>query len=185
MKIRIIKYFSWPNENRLSNTMTICKFIKDKRFWGFPGGSDDKESPCSVGDLGLIPVSGRSPEEGNGNPLQYSCLENPIDRGAWRASTWYILALIYSFPFFWTVKIKTYVCLKDFRLVGLVAKLCPTLVTPWTGACLALLFMGFSRQEYWVGCLLQGIFLTQVLNPRLLHCRQIFCQLSYKGSKRL
>ena len=44
---------------------------------GFPGGSDGKESACSVGDLGSIPGSGRSPGEGNGNPLQYSCLENP------------------------------------------------------------------------------------------------------------
>ena len=51
----------------------------------FPGGSDDKESACNAGDLGLIPGSGRSPGEGNGNPLQYSCLENPMDRGAWWA----------------------------------------------------------------------------------------------------
>ena len=51
---------------------------------GFPGGSDGKESACNAGDLGLIPGSGRSPEERNGNPLQYSCLENPMDRGAWR-----------------------------------------------------------------------------------------------------
>ena len=49
---------------------------------GFPGGSDDKESACNAGDLGLIPGLGRSPGEGNGNPLQYSCLENPMDRGA-------------------------------------------------------------------------------------------------------
>ena len=53
---------------------------------GFPGGSDDKESTYSAGDLGLIPVLGRSPGEGNGNPLQYSCLENSMDRGAWRAT---------------------------------------------------------------------------------------------------
>ena len=53
---------------------------------GFPGGSDDKESACNAGDLGLIPGSGRSPGEGNGNPLQYSCLENPMDRGAWQAT---------------------------------------------------------------------------------------------------
>ena len=45
---------------------------------GFPGGSVSKESACSAGDLGLIPGSGRTPGEGNGNPLQYSCLENPI-----------------------------------------------------------------------------------------------------------
>ena len=52
---------------------------------GFPGGSDSKESACDVGDLGSIPGSGRSPGEGNGNPLQYSCLENPMDREAWLA----------------------------------------------------------------------------------------------------
>ena len=45
----------------------------------FPGGSDGKESASHAGDLGLIPGSGRSPGEGNGNPLQYSCLENPMD----------------------------------------------------------------------------------------------------------
>ena len=50
---------------------------------GFPGGSDDKVSAYSAGDPGSIPGSGRSPGEGNGNPLQYSCLENPMDRGAW------------------------------------------------------------------------------------------------------
>ena len=44
----------------------------------FPGGSDGKESACSAEDPGLIPGSGRSPGEGNGNPLQYSCLENPM-----------------------------------------------------------------------------------------------------------
>ena len=48
---------------------------------GFPGGSDGKVSAYSVGDLGLIPGMGRSSGEGNGNPLQYSCLENPMDGG--------------------------------------------------------------------------------------------------------
>ena len=48
----------------------------------FPGGSDGKASACNVGDPGLIPGSGRSPGEGNGNLLQYSCLENHMDRGA-------------------------------------------------------------------------------------------------------
>ena len=46
-------------------------------FWGFPGGSDGKESACNVGDLGSVPGLGRSPGGGQGNPLQYSCLENP------------------------------------------------------------------------------------------------------------
>ena len=52
---------------------------------GFPGGSDSKESACSAGDLGSIPGLGRSPREGNGNPLQYPCLENLMDRGSWWA----------------------------------------------------------------------------------------------------
>ena len=47
---------------------------------GFPGGSVIKNLPANAGDAGLIPASGRSPGEGNGNPLQYSCLENPMDR---------------------------------------------------------------------------------------------------------
>ena len=49
----------------------------------FPGGSDGKASVYNVGDPGLRPGLGRSPGEGNGNPLQYYCLENPMDRGAW------------------------------------------------------------------------------------------------------
>ena len=49
----------------------------------FPGGSDGKASVYTAGDLGSIPGLGRSLGEGNGNPLQYSCLENPMDRGAW------------------------------------------------------------------------------------------------------
>ena len=53
---------------------------------GFPGGSDGKKSACNVGDPGSILGSGRSPGGGNGNPLQYSCLENPMDRGAWQAT---------------------------------------------------------------------------------------------------
>ena len=52
----------------------------------FPEGSDGKESTCSAGDPGSIPGSGRSPGEENGNPLQYSCLENSMDRGAWQAT---------------------------------------------------------------------------------------------------
>ena len=55
-------------------------------FLGFPGGSEGKESTCNAGDLGLIPGLGRSPGGGHGNPLQYSYLENPMDKGAWRAT---------------------------------------------------------------------------------------------------
>ena len=52
---------------------------------GFPGGSDDKESACNAGDLASVPGSGRSPGRENGKPFQYSCLENPVDRGTWQA----------------------------------------------------------------------------------------------------
>ena len=70
-----IPYASWCNKKEI-------KFD----ILGFPGGSNGEESACNVGDLGSIPPSGRSPGEGNGYPLQYSCLESPIDRGAWWAT---------------------------------------------------------------------------------------------------
>ena len=59
--------------------MTEQQQLEDE---GFPGGSDGKESACNVGDSGLIPGLGRSPGEGNGNSLQYSCLDNNMDWGA-------------------------------------------------------------------------------------------------------
>ena len=64
------QYCNQKNNNVLSVTV------------GFPGGSVVKNQPANEGDKGLIPGSGRSPGEGSGNPLQYSCLGNPIDRGA-------------------------------------------------------------------------------------------------------
>ena len=57
--------------------------------WGFPGGLDGKESACNAGELNSIPGSGRSSGEGGGNPLQYSCLDNPKDQGTWQDySSW-------------------------------------------------------------------------------------------------
>ena len=53
---------------------------------GFPGGPVVKNLPANAGDVGSVPGSGRSPGEENGNPLQYSCLGNPMDRGAWQAT---------------------------------------------------------------------------------------------------
>ena len=66
----------------------MCQDIYRKIFnvVGFPGGSDGKESACIAGDLGSIPGLGRFPGEGNGCPLQYSSLENSLDRGAWQAT---------------------------------------------------------------------------------------------------
>ena len=55
-------------------------------FSSFPGGSDGKQCACNAGDPGLIPGSGRYPEEGHDNPLQFSCLENRLDRGPWQTT---------------------------------------------------------------------------------------------------
>ena len=85
----MICYFTLIFVSRLS--LTVCLLIKhelnitisNSRRSDFPGGSDGKASVYNVGDLGLIPGLGRFPGEGNGNPFQYDCLENPMDRGAW------------------------------------------------------------------------------------------------------
>ena len=71
--------------------MNRVTFVQDvylilNKFMDFPRGSDGKVSAYNAGDLGLIAGSGRSPLVGNGNPCQYSCLENPMDRGAWQAT---------------------------------------------------------------------------------------------------
>ena len=63
-----------------------CLVSGGPRSLGFPGGSEGKESSCNAGDLGLIPGLRRSPGGGHGSSLQYSCLENPMDRGAWWAT---------------------------------------------------------------------------------------------------
>ena len=80
----------------------------------FPGGSDGKEAACSEGDLGSIPGLGRSPREGNGNPLQYPCLENSMDEKAWQAT---VHGVIKSWP-----------QLSDFTLTSLLWCLNPKLV---------------------------------------------------------
>ena len=66
--------------------LTFLVVVAPQEGRDFSGGSDGKESACNEGELGLIPVLGRSSGEGNGNPLQYCCLENPMDRGAWWAT---------------------------------------------------------------------------------------------------
>ena len=77
----VYSYLANHKQNRLSVKFTIIKFQDP----ALPAGSDGKEFTCKMGDLGLIPRLGRSPGGGHSNPLQYSCLENPMDRGAWWA----------------------------------------------------------------------------------------------------
>ena len=82
---------SWllAGRQRMSgNFSEINLKIKWNSLGGFPGSSDGKESTCNAGDLVLIPGLGRSPGGGHANPLQYSCLENVMDRGAWRATVY-------------------------------------------------------------------------------------------------
>ena len=80
-------FLSWARLSEvviLSADDWVCIFFVCFLFrWGFPGGSDGKASPCNAGDLGSFHGSGRSPGKGNGNPLHYSCLENPMDGRAW------------------------------------------------------------------------------------------------------
>ena len=77
------EYKLWLNLWCTRHTTSIATAVLS--VWGFPGGSDGKQSACSTGDPGLIPGSDRFPE-GNDNPLQYSCLENSMDRGVWQAT---------------------------------------------------------------------------------------------------
>ena len=75
-----------PRGHKQSDTterLTLSLYIEPLKCIDFPGGSDSKASVYNAGDLGSSPGLGRSPGEGNGNPLQYYCLENPMDRGAW------------------------------------------------------------------------------------------------------
>ena len=80
--------FAWrtPWTEKVKGMTQVWENIVVKERMGFPGGSDGKESTCNAGDLGSIPGSGRSLGEGNGNPLQYSCLGNSMDREAWWAT---------------------------------------------------------------------------------------------------
>ena len=78
---------------------------------GFPGGSGGKEPACNVGDLNLIPGSGRSPGEGNGHLFKYSCLENSMDRGAWWATSHRVKksqTRLSDFTFFLLLSLKTH-----------------------------------------------------------------------------
>ena len=81
-----IRHSSKPCICRLYETNSILNSLVLIIIQGFPGGSDGKTSACNAGDPGSIPGSGKSPGEGNGNSLQYSCLENSMDGGAWQAT---------------------------------------------------------------------------------------------------
>ena len=92
--------------------------------------------------------------EGNGNPLQCSCLENPRDRGAWWAAVYGVTQSRTRLKRLTSSSSSIFILTWDFYRVvvgGLVTKSCPTLATPWTRTCQGALSTGFSRQEYWSG----------------------------------
>ena len=163
---------------------------------GFPGGSEVKASACNAADLGSIPGLGRSPGEGNGNPLQYSCLENPMDGGAWWATvhgvaksrtrlsdlTLTFHSVCYSserkavLPSFINVRTKVSENESESRSVVYNSLQPHGLYSPWNS----------PGQNTGVGSLslLQGIFPTQGSSPGLPHCRWILYQLRPKEAQR-
>ena len=83
----------WPWSHRTKNQgdgETVFIFMSLSKILDFPGGSDGKEFACNAGDTGSIPGLGISPGGGHGNPLQCSCMENPMDRGAWQAAVQWV-----------------------------------------------------------------------------------------------
>ena len=89
---QVAKVLEFQLQHQSFQWIISVDFLKDWLVWscspkGLPGVSAGKESPCNAGDLGSIPRLGRSPGEGNGYPLQYSCLENSMDRGAWQVQS--------------------------------------------------------------------------------------------------
>ena len=76
----------WVDDSRRENCKSRLSIDAGDDAPGLPGGLNGEELACQARDAGLIPGSGRSPGGGHGNPLQYSCLENPMDKGAWRAA---------------------------------------------------------------------------------------------------
>ena len=126
-----------------------------------------KNPPANAGDSSLISGSGRSPGGGNGNPLQYSCLGNPMDRGAWRAT-------VHGVAKSWT-RLSTHTYSGTFSSVQFSHSVVSDSVTPWTMARQAPLSMGFPRQEYRNGLLFPspgdlpnlGIEPTSLMSPAL------------------
>ena len=88
MPVYAVEFRTAPDEQEPLQRCSIdaAVYISLSALPGFLGGSDSQESACNTGDQGLIPGSGRSPGEGNGNLVQYSCLENSMGRGDWRAT---------------------------------------------------------------------------------------------------
>ena len=124
-------------------------------LWGFPHGLDVKESACNVSDPGSIPESRRSPGEGNSYPLQYSCLENSLDRGAWWATVHGVTKNCD-----WAT--NTFTFLEN--LWSQKTFLAPPFITLWHSS------FDFNDEWFWPHCILTKPFSCFVLSPCLSNC---------------
>ena len=149
-------------ENHSRNRYIVCEMIvashpfnlaSPSAYWGFPGSSDGKASAYNAGDLGSIPGAGRSPGEGNGNPVQYSSLENSMDQGAWWASA-HGFAKSRTWLSGFTSLLHTDSIIAP-NLFCFSVPLCPCVMldsaTLWTIAHQTPLSTEFSQQESWSG----------------------------------
>ena len=144
--------------------MTLKSQSRDRRrLWGvmdvFSGvlrWLSNKESACNAGDPSLIPGSGRSSGEGNGNPFQYSCLENPMDRGAWWAT-------VHGVAKSWT-RLSTHV------------------VWSSTSCTVFFFFLKMCLMFVYLCLVAPGNLPNPGIEPSLPHCRRILYQLSHKGN---
>ena len=142
---------------------------------GFSGNSDGKASAYNAGDPGLIPESGRSPGEGKGNPLQYSCLENPMDRGAWWATIHGVtksrtrlsdfcvcVCFVYSCHLFLTSSASVAAATAAKSLQS-----CPTLCDPIDGSPLGSSFPGIlqARILEWVAISFRSLLFLSFIEP--------------------
>ena len=141
----------YPIAQPTSNMHKIIWQSQKTLLRGFPGGSVHKEPAGNAEDAGLIPGSGRFPREGNGNPLQYSCLENPMDRGAYNASKLWCQRRLLRVP--WTSRRSN------------------KSRTPWTAAHQASLSFSFVSYNPWGH---KELDMTQRLNRKLYHLKTKF-----------
>ena len=150
---------------KIQRSRAWCYDKQSLRGGGFPGGSVTKNPPANARDTGSISGSGRSPGEENGSPLQYSCVGHPKDRGAWWATvrrvtqesdmtSWLNNSKQYpqrSNPCPLPYSSQNTVALHQGHYLVLIARSCPTLCDPMDCSPRVLLFMEFSRQDYWSG----------------------------------
>ena len=129
----------------------------------FTGGSDGKESASNSGDLDSILGWGRSPGEGNGNPLQYSCLRNPMDRGAWRTTFWG------GFP------LCAYCARTQSSLRAQGGALESSLLPLYSGSCFLLFFLGAAAQDQIRFCTCKPCFRNRLWGASLVGKRVFPC----------